>query len=305
LLIFNRPDTTSKVLAKIAQARPSKLLVVADGPRADRPGEDAQCQATRALIERVDWDCDVLTHYAETNLGCRQRVSSGLDWAFSLVEQAIILEDDCVPHSTFFRFCDELLSRYRDDERVMMISGDNFQFGRRRTDFSYFFSRYTCAWGWASWRRAWQHYDINMTNWPMIRDGGWLEDVLGDKRAAARWTKAFDIAYNGRINTWDHQWLFTCWVQTGLVVQPNVNLVSNIGFTSAATHTVSSSPVAHLPTYAIDFPLQHPPYVICDTLADQLTEQKLSNVTLSERLSRLTSKVRRYLPTKVKASSTT
>ena len=135
-LIFNRPETTARVLEEIARARPPKLLVVADGPRADRPGEADLCRAARAVLSRVDWPCEVLTNFSETNLGCRRRVSSGLDWVFEEVEEAIVLEDDCLPHPSFFPFCEELLERYRADERVMAVSGDNFQQGRRRTPYS-------------------------------------------------------------------------------------------------------------------------------------------------------------------------
>ena len=125
-IIFSRPDLTARVFAEIARARPEKLLVIADGPRPDREGEDAKCAATRAIIERVDWPCEILKNYSNVNLGCGHRPATGLRWVFEQVEEAIILEDDCVPHPTFFRFCEELLEHYRDDERVMHISGDNF-----------------------------------------------------------------------------------------------------------------------------------------------------------------------------------
>ena len=156
LLIFNRPDTTERVFNAVAKARPSKLLVVADGPRDSRPGEAARCEQTRAIIKRVDWDCEVITNFADRNMGCKLRVSSGIDWIFEQVEEAIILEDDCLPDPSFFRFCDEMLERYRDNERVGMVSGGNLQFGRHRGTGSYYFSKYTHIWGWASWRRAWK-----------------------------------------------------------------------------------------------------------------------------------------------------
>nr|MBA3765731.1 glycosyltransferase family 2 protein [Acidobacteriota bacterium] len=170
LIIFNRADTTARVLAEIAKARPSKLLVIADGPRADHPDDAEKCLAARAAIDRVNWDCEVLTNYSEVNLGCGARPSSGLDWVFENVAEAIILEDDCLPHPTFFPFCAELLERHRDDERVMMISGDNFQFGRKRTQYSYYFSRYTHTWGWATWRRAWRYFDREIKLWPALRE---------------------------------------------------------------------------------------------------------------------------------------
>ncbi|MEW6491011.1 MAG: glycosyltransferase family 2 protein, partial [Cyanobacteriota bacterium] len=157
-IIFNRPDTTQKVFEAIRQAHPPLLFVIADGPRPNKPGEDQKCAATRAIIDQVDWDCEVLTNYSEINLGCERRVSSGLNWVFDTVEEAIILEDDCLPHPTFFSFCEELLDYYRNDQRVMVITGQNVQFGRKRTDYTYYFSRYNHCWGWASWRRAWRSY---------------------------------------------------------------------------------------------------------------------------------------------------
>jgi len=165
LIIFNRPPTTERVFAEIAKARPQKLFVVADGPRPERSGEAEKCAAARAVIDRVDWECEVLRNYAEVNLGCRQRPPTGISWVFEQVAEAIILKDDCVPHPTFFRFCEELLEKYREDERVMHISGSNFQPGYTRGPFSYYFSRFNPIWGWASWRRAWQHYDLNMKLW--------------------------------------------------------------------------------------------------------------------------------------------
>ena len=139
-IIFNRPESTARVFESISRARPRQLFVIADGPRAHRADEPQRCMLTRRIIDRIDWRCEVVTHYSEENLGCRNRVSTGLSWLFEKVPEAIILEDDCVPHPTFFPYCVELLDRYRDDSRVGMISGDNFQFGRRAGDGSYYFS---------------------------------------------------------------------------------------------------------------------------------------------------------------------
>lgn len=273
--IFNRPDTTEQVFAAIARARPRKLLVVADGARPDRPGEAEKCAATRAIIGRVDWDCEVLTNYSEVNLGCKRRLASGLDWVFSLAEEAIILEDDCLPDPTFFAYCEALLERYRTDDRITHISGDNFQAGPSRTPYGYYFSRYSHVWGWASWRRAWRHYDVEMALWPEIRDGGWLGDMLGDPKVVAHWTRLFETAHGGRIDTWDYQWMFACWVQGGLAILPRANLISNIGFLPGATHTVHDSRLANLPVHAAQEPLCHPPYVIRDAEADRYTEQQI------------------------------
>jgi len=272
-IIFNRPDTTKRVFAEIAKARPPKLLVIADGPRADHPDDAEKCAAVRAIIDGVDWDCEVLTNYSDVNLGCKRRVSSGLDWVFDTVDEAIILEDDCLPHPTFFRFCEELLEKYRDDERIAMISGNNFQFGRKRTEYSYYFSRYPHIWGWASWRRAWDNYDVDMKIWHEIRDVGWLEDLLGAKKSVWYWKYIFKNVYKGKIDSWAYQWTFSCWIQSALTVLPNVNLVSNIGFGSEAVHTTENNKFSNMKTEPITFPISHPPYILRDSVADNITEK--------------------------------
>jgi len=275
-IIFKRPDTTARVFEAIRQVKPPKLLVVADGPRPDRPGEDQECAAARAIIDQVDWDCEVLQNYADTNLGCRQRVASGIDWIFDTVEEAIIIEDDCLPDPTFFRFAEELLERYRYDRRIMSISGQNVQFGRKRTDYSYYFSRYNHCWSWASWRRAWQHYDLDMKLWPEIRDGNFLADVLGDPQAVKVWTNIFQLCYEGKIDTWDFQWAFASFIQNGMNILANVNLASNIGHGRGGTHTEdASSPYNNMPAEALTFPLKHPPFAIRDTQADNFTQNTL------------------------------
>ena len=271
LIIFNRPDTTQKVFEAIRQVKPPKLLVIADGARPERPEEAEKCTTAREIINQVDWDCEVLTNYSDINLGCRKRVSSGLNWVFEQVEEAIILEDDCLPHPTFFRFCEELLERYRHDNGIMAISGDNFQWGRKRTNYSYYFSRYNHIWGWATWRRAWQVYDLEMKRWPEIRDSNWLNDILQDSKAVNYWSKIFQGVYEG-FNTWDYPWTFACWIHNGLTILPNVNLVSNIGFGAEATHTKSVTKFANMPTEEMSFPLQHPPFIIRDTQSDEITE---------------------------------
>ncbi len=222
----------------------------------------------------------MLTNYSEVNLGCKRRVASGLDWVFQTVEQAIILEDDCVPHPTFFRFCGELLAKYRDDERITTITGYNFQFGHKRTDYSYYFSRYCHVGGWATWRRAWQYYDVDMKIWPSIREGKWIQHILGHNRIATRWAKTFEARYNGELDTWDTQWLFASRIQSGLGIIPNVNLIHNIGFRPDGAHTTSDNhPLANLPAEAIEFPLYHPPFMIRNAQADNFSEKKLYTPT--------------------------
>lgn len=271
-LTFNRPDTTKRVFEVIRQVKPPILLVVADGARENKPGEAEQCTAVRKIIDTVDWNCEVLTNYSDINLGCNKRVSSGLDWAFSLVERAIILEDDCLPNLSFFQFCEELLEKYQDDQRIMTISGDNFQFGKKRTDDSYYFSIYNHCWGWATWRRAWQHYDIEMKLWSEIREGNWLQNILFNPNIVKYWRNKFQATYENKIDSWAFRWTFACWLQSGLSILPNVNLVSNIGFSSAGTHLNNSQSIfANMQTQEMEFPLQHPSFVIRNKEADDFT----------------------------------
>ena len=276
-LIFNRPRLTRVVFAAIGQAKPKKLLVVADGPRF--PEEAEKCEEARALIQRVDWDCEILTNFSETNLGCKRRVSSGLDWVFNTVEEAIVLEDDCLPDLTFFRFCEELLERYRDDQRIMMVSGNNYQFGEQQTKYSYYFSRYTHIWGWATWRRAWRFFDANMTLWPEVRDSGWIDEIYETPAEADYRRSCFERTYTGAIDTWDYIWSFACLIQSGLVIRPSTNLVSNIGFGPEATHTKGGSSIANFPRRSMTFPLRHPPYIVRDSRLDRYEVERLLGIS--------------------------
>ncbi|MBW4593918.1 MAG: glycosyltransferase family 2 protein [Brasilonema angustatum HA4187-MV1] len=282
-IIFKRPHTTEKVFEAIRQAKPPKLFVIADGARAERPGEAEKCEATRAIIERVDWNCEVIKNYSDTNLGCAKRVSSGIDWVFSNVEEAIILEDDCVPHPTFFPFCEELLEKYRYDSRVASISGSNYQFGHRRTNYSYYFSIYNHCWGWASWRRAWQHFDIYMKLWPQIQAEGYLNDILRDYKAVKYWSNLFQSVFeNPSDRIWDYQWTFACWIQSSLSIIPNTNLISNIGFGLESTHFTSKkvSPYINMPIEAMQFPLKDPPFMVSNVNADNFTQKTLFKQTV-------------------------
>lgn len=286
-LIFNRPDTTARVFEAIRQAKPPKLLVVADSPRPDKPDDIEKCKTARAIIDRVDWDCEVLKNYSDVNLGCRKRVSSGLDWVFSTVEKAIILEDDCLPHPSFFRFCQELLDHYQNDERIMSIIGCNFQFGRQRTEYSYYFSQINLIWGWATWRRAWHYYDSDMSLWSEVKQDNLLQYILRNPQKTKYWTKVFQKTYDEEINSWGYRWILSCFLQHGLAIVPNMNLVSNIGFGANATHTINArTPVNSVNVEEMDFLLRHPPYVIPHIDADNFTYRVYCQASLIERIER-------------------
>jgi hypothetical protein len=272
LIIFKRPHTTKQVFEVIKTLQPCQLFVIADGPNPEHPGEIEKCAATRAIIDRVDWKCEVYKNYSDINLGCKKRISSGLDWVFSQVEEAIILEDDCIPQLSFFRFCQELLERYRHNERVFQITGENTH-GYRCSDSSYYFSAYSFYWGWATWKRAWKYFDGSLKQWQQVRESQWLQDYLGDYPSAQYWAEIFDLTYNG-FNSWGWAWTFTCFVNQGLCAVPNQNLISNVGFGEDAAHTTwEVDEIANLPTQSIDFPLHHPTKVTVNIQAEKVIDK--------------------------------
>ena len=278
LILFNRPEATEQVFREIARAKPRRLFLIADGPRPDRPEDAARCEAARAVVQRVDWDCDVSRDFSDVNLGVARRPATGIDRAFEQAEELIVLEDDCVPRQSFFRFCDELLERYRDDERVMQVSGNNFQLGHRRTTDSYYFSHHNICWGWASWRRAWKYYDISVKLWPTLRDTPWLREIVKHPLGVAYWSEKFERAFaaGGDVDFWDYQWTFACWAQNGLSISPSTTLVTNVGFGPDATHTRSpGNRLAYLHSEELEFPLRHPPCMYRASEADDFFVQEV------------------------------
>jgi hypothetical protein len=304
-IIFNRPEITKMVFQKIREAQPTKLLVIADGPRQDRPDDIEKCALTRDIIKHVDWNCEVLTNFSDTNMGMGRREATGMDWIFSEVEEAIILEDDCLPTSSFFSFCEVLLATYRNDKRIMLISGGNFQNGISRTTYSYYFSKYPLTWGWASWRRAWHYYDYGMKSWPEFKLSGLLKFVCEDLDEQKYWTGIFDLMHRDplKINTWDYQWVYACFAESGLCVTPDKNMISNIGFGGDSTNFKNeddSHNLAKLPVFEI-WDIKHPPFIVQNKEADlydfEYTFEGINMRNSNDFLSR----VRRKLSSIVKA----
>jgi hypothetical protein len=270
-IIFKRPETTAKVFSEIARAKPRKLFVIADGPRVSRAGEKELCEATRKLIQ-VDWDCEVKINYSNENLGLRKRIVSGLNWVFENETSAIILEDDCLPDPTFFRFCDEMLNKYKDETKIMHIAGDNHYEPKAIKD-SYYFSRYPHCWGWATWKRAWSLYDDDLKTWDSDSSNSKFSNYISDKLARRYWSKVFKNVKLGVVDSWAYRWTFTCFYHHSLCIIPRVNLVSNIGFGPGATHTKSSdTALENLPVHSISFPLLHPTIITRNEEADRFVD---------------------------------
>jgi hypothetical protein len=234
-------------------------LVVADGPKRERADDAQRCQAVRDLVTNPGWSCDLRVNLAEENLGFNRRISSGLQWAFSQFEEVIIIEDDCLPDPTFFPYCAELLERYRSNDRVMMISGNNYQFGRQRGDGDYYMSHGVGCWGWAAWRRAFQHFDPDMRTWPDERNTDVLDRIWPVPEIVDYWRARLDEAYHRHVDAWDYQWAFAMWRRGGLQIAPNKNLVTYIGCLPDTAHTVDlNAPYCNVPTAPASFPLRQP-----------------------------------------------
>lgn len=279
MFIFNRPEPTRQVFERIRKAKPPRLYVVADGPRDDVEGEAETCREARAVTEDVDWDCEVYRNFAPDNYGIKQRFVTGLEWLFKHEPEAIILEDDCVPSSDFFRFCDTMLERYRDDERIWDVTGTNYLETWKPQTADYHFSHLGGIWGWATWRRSWKEYDPEMTLWEddEVRDR--LRDVLANRSLTAYAETVYSRTYRGLIETWDYQWGFAKQINSGLSVVPAKNLISNIGFGEGATNTTEQDrTLANVPTHELTFPLEDPPSIAVDREYDMTYLRRRTSV---------------------------
>ena len=290
-LIFNRPETTERVFQEIRNARPARLYVAADGPREQVPGESARVQAARAVLGKVDWPCEVQTLFRDRNLGCKAAVSSGITWFFDREPEGIILEDDCLPSKSFFGYCRELLARYRNETRVMMIGGTNYVADAVHLPASYCFSRYFSIWGWASWRRVWKQYDIEMKDWPRRKKEQELRRFYEQGFMRRHMAQLFDLAYEGRVDTWDAQFAYSCLFHGGLSAVPGVNLISNIG--AIGTHTAANVKNVFLPTAEMDAAtLVHPGEISPDRRHDTVFFERLFRKSAYETARDIARKVR-------------
>lgn len=276
LMIFNRPDTTAKVFDEIKKIKPKQLFVAADAARVDNAEDIALVEQTKMLVENmVDWDCEVITLYREKNLGCKRAVSSATTWFFEHVEQGIILEDDCVPDQSFFMYCQELLEMYKDDSSVMHIGGSNFQHGKKRGDASYYFSAYNHIWGWATWKRAWDKYDVNIADFPKFVEQEKIKTIWNKTYIQNIWLKKFASVFEKKVDTWDYQWTYTIWNNGGRCIIPNTNLITNIGFGEDATHTKRKDMYANMKRNLIG-KIIHPENTEINKIADEFYNKRLT-----------------------------
>jgi hypothetical protein len=278
LIAWKRPDTLRKTIAAVRAAAPTRVYVSCDGPNTARLGEAEAVDQTRQTIDQeINWDCRLEKLYSEKNLGCRYGVSKAICWFFEQESEGIILEDDCVAHSDFFSFCSALLEKYRGDESICCITGNNFQNGQQRGDTSYYFSKYPHCWGWATWRRAWDHYSPNFDFWPQWKRSAAWRQLFLDARERRHWEAVFDKVYAGQLDSWASAWLAAVWKVGGLTATPSQNLVTNIGFGVDATHTKRRSANLSQPAVGLRRPMRHPTAKIAHSEADRYVFETVFN----------------------------
>lgn len=265
-IIFKRKDVAMRSFERIRQLKPSKLYIASDGPRAEVEHEDELVRATReSILSAIDWECDVHQLFQTKNLGCGLGVYTAISWLFENEDMGIILEDDCVADPSFFVYAEELLQTYYDDQRIGMIAGTN-QVAHYSMPYSYCFSKYAACWGWATWRRAWKHMDIDMhflkdCEHSVLKNRGYQGKEVG------RWKYQLRTIRLGRVSAWDWQWYFSLASQNQLCIFPCRNLISNIGNDQFATHTSLSN--TYIESHPLSFPLSHPAYICPDTDFDR------------------------------------
>lgn len=281
-LIFNRPETTKLVFEQIKLVKPAFLYIASDGPRIGNENEKKIVAETRLWVtENINWDCKVTTLFRKENLGCAKAVASAISWFFDNEEMGIILEDDCLPDESFFGYCEELLIKYQFDTRIMHITGSNLLSNcKRELDYSYYFSKYANVWGWASWKRAWAKYDLDIKKFQEIREKKYLKDYFSYYPAYVSRLKWYSEVLNiqndeRNFDTWDYQWCFTCSSNSGLSIVPRKNLIKNIGFGINATHTGFGNDFYKQDTAKIEKPLVHPPFILVDHQHDLVYEKKM------------------------------
>lgn len=272
LVIFNRKEKTRQLINAIRQVRPLYVYVSADGPREGYPNDVRKCAEARALIDTIDWPCKVSKRFLDKNIGLGLGVSTAIDWLFRHVEQGIILEEDCVPSISFFKFCRSTLNKYADNPEIMHINGNNFHSDKDYGKATYYFSRYMHCWGWATWRRAWEYFKLNIPDFPQFVKDNKLEEVLPDLAERAYWFNLFEKMYQDKLRTvWSYSWMYTIWKNDGLAIYPNKNLVTNIGIGEDATHTAKDhrnlleTPIEELPD------IKHPDAIEVNLQADRDT----------------------------------
>ena len=249
ILGYNRPFHIKKLITSLKKIQPKKIYVSLDGSKKNTKDIN-KCKLVKDEIERINWNCLIKKNYNLNNLGCKKSVSNGINWFFKNNNFGIILEDDCIPNLTFFNFCKKINEVHRDNEKIFAISGSNFF--NKKIEGDYFYSKYNHCWGWASWRRAWKHYDNSLSFWNKWKNSDNWKTFHKNKIERRYWEKIFNELKKGKIDSWAYTWTCSVWKKNGLTIIPKKNLIKNIGFDINATNSLKEEQ-KHLKTYSIKF----------------------------------------------------
>lgn len=286
-VLYNRLEVAKRTFEQIRKIRPQKLYVACDGYKKEKPGDQEKVESVRRwILGAIDWECQVKTRFAEENQGCKYGPANAISWVLECEAEAIILEDDILADESFFWYCRDMLERYKDDERVMLIGGY-----KALEDYpiegDYFFSAFGQIWGWATWRRAWSYYDIDMKKWQFYREKKLLFHVFGNDMATIL-TENMDWVYQGKLDAWDYPWTFTQVSNSGLTILPKCNLIENIGYGVDATHT--SEQAVDFCRKSLTFPLQMQENVVRNWEYDKAYAKKCMKVKKVRRF------IRKFIP---------
>jgi hypothetical protein len=237
LLVFNRPHETQILIKRLSHFKPKKIYIFSDGPRDNYKLDIDKCNKVKKIIEGISWKCEIKKNYLKKNLGCKKAVSKGISWLFKYEEKGIILEDDCIPSRDFFDFCRLSLKKFRNDNKIGSITGNNFLNNRIKIKNSYYFSKYAHCWGWATWRNRWKLYDIEIGFWNDWKKTKYFENLFNTEIEKNYWLKIFNNVKENKIDSWAYPWNLCLWYHGKLVVIPKFNLVKNIWYGKNATRT--------------------------------------------------------------------
>lgn len=308
LIFFNRPEPLKDVFDSIREARPSKLFLIQDGQRESNPNDEINVKKCKEIVDNIDWECEVHRNYSENNLGCGMRIYSGISWCFQYVDRLCIIEDDCKPSLDFFKFSEELLERYKNDQRIDMISGMNNLGNYNTTPYSYFFAQTGSIWGWATWKRVWDTVDYELSFlededavrliFNLIRPKRLAKDIIRNGK------KKYDfLKSGGKLTSWSYQRGLNMYLNSGLIIVPHKNLITNIGLTSESVHAANSikkipraiQKLFYMDTYKLDFPLKHPKYIVQDVEFDNRMNKLMNPNKLVSTFRRVESLIRRII----------
>ena len=296
--VFKRYDCTKQVFEQVRKVKPKKLYVIADGPRNDE--EKIKCDKVRSIFNDIDWNCELITRFLDENYGCAKNSYTGYKWVFSKEEAAIVLEDDCLPSISFFRYCDELLEKYKYDERVYQICGNTLAPEKCFYGYSYAFNKFGSVWGWASWARVWKEYDFEIKEWGKLETKKLLKQNLPIRQfiqKALNYEYYYKNSNNNKTSVWATQFDFCRLIHSGLCITPSKNLISNIGFGEDATHTNKNDENLNAKRFEMTFPLKHPSIILNNKELDELSFRKIGYGT---RFNQIRSWIKYYLFFKTK-----